>query len=283
VALRSFHGLSRSATTSGFGSRSTSRSHVYNDYCKLIPQTPIPGREWDFLDYKIESLPSVKSWSRSSGYQSWVPDDLAGIPKDLVIKEWSEVAKGTHGLVRKMRIEHGGFESVVCCKLFTEKWKDEYEREVKAYGFLYHRKVQRCIPRVFWKGDMPVWWWNGSSSPPASPVSSENGDSPSLTNSSKSDKVYYGIVMEYFDDYQELDWSRLDIPTAEAVGRALTRVHSARVMHGDMEERNILLVRESGSVRVVLIDFTCAWLNAYPEALDEEWGFFLFDLVENMV
>ena len=80
--------------------------------------------------------------------------------------------------------------------------------------------------------------------------------------------------MEYFDDYRELDFSRVDIPTAEAVGRALIRIHEARVMHGDMEERNIILVRESGSIRAVWIDFSCAWVNAFAVHTGERMGFF---------
>src|ERR1700737_2782946 len=55
-------------------------------------------------------------------------------------------------------------------------------------------------------------------------------------------------------------------------------------MHEDLAERNILLVRQSGAIRVVLIDFSCSWVNVFPEVMEEhEWGGFLSDLESNMV
>ena len=100
---------------------------------------------------------------------------------------------------------------------------------------------------------------------------------------SDQEEIYHGLIMEYFDDFRELDFSRIDIPTAEAVGRALIRIHEARVMHGDMADRNILLVRQNGVIRPVWIDFSCAWVNVFPETLDEEWNHFMGELVSNMV
>ena len=81
--------------------------------------------------------------------------------------------------------------------------------------------------------------------------------------------------MEYFDDFREIDYSKLDLQTAEAVARALCRIHEARIVHGDIAERNISLVQASGRVRAVWIDYSYSWINAYGFPLDDEWGFFM--------
>ena len=218
---------------------------------------------------ELELPPSPRSISsRPSSYESWVPYALPTVPEDLVIKEWRQVASGTHGSVRRAVIQHDGVEEVVCIKLFTEEWKEEYEREALAYALLIHRRVERCIPRVYWKGSFPMSRWNGDHS------SGKHSDQ---------EEIRHGLIMEYFDDFREIDFSRIDLPTADAVGRALIRIHEARVMHGDMAERNILLVRQSGVIRPVWIDFTCAWINVFPETLEREWENYMAELDMNMV
>jgi hypothetical protein len=138
-------------------------------------------------------------------------------------------------------------------KLFSEEWEEEYDREVAAYALMVHRKVKRCIPHVYWKGAKSLSEWNG-----------KDGDATG-------DEIWYGIAMEYFEDFRELQFEKIDAVTAEAVARALNRIHEARIRHGDMQEQNILLVRENGVVRAVWIDFSCAEINAYAEILDSEW------------
>ena len=91
-------------------------------------------------------------------------------------------------------------------------------------------------------------------------------------------KICYELVMEYFGDFKEVDWKCLDIPATEAIGRALTRIHTARVTHSDMAERNILLVREARSVQVVWIDFTCVWLKCSARDTRSRMGIFLAKL-----
>jgi tRNA A-37 threonylcarbamoyl transferase component Bud32 len=81
--------------------------------------------------------------------------------------------------------------------------------------------------------------------------------------------------MEYFEDCQEIELRRADIPLAVALGRSLERIHEAMVLHRDIEERNILLVRESGKVRVVWVDFSSAWCGIqYKGARPMEWEYF---------
>jgi tRNA A-37 threonylcarbamoyl transferase component Bud32 len=68
--------------------------------------------------------------------------------------------------------------------------------------------------------------------------------------------------MEYFEDYDQVEFSNLGVLAAEAIGRALGRIHEARVGHGDIDGRNTLFVREAKSVRVVWTDFSSAWVHA---------------------
>ena len=150
--------------------------------------------------------------------------------------------------------------------MYQEEWKAAYEREAYAYALLAYRGVRRCIPEVYWKGELPKWRWNGGHGEFNDP----NG-------------LLYGLVMEWFEDCQQVEFSTLDIPTAEAIGRALDRVHAARVMHGDLQGQNILLVREHKAVRVVLIDFSVAWLNCHHWNVDNEYDGFLGKLLHRMV
>jgi Lipopolysaccharide kinase (Kdo/WaaP) family len=221
-----------------------------------VPQSDIRSA---FKDYDLESLPPLSSISsRPSSYESWVPYDLPSIPSDLKILDWTHLATGTHGSVRKVHVQFDDFDGTICLKLFSEEWKEAYDREVATYALMVHRKVRRCIPHIYWKGAKSLSEWNG-----------EDGDEQG------GDEVWYGIGMEYLKDFREVQFERIDLATAEAVARALNRIHEARIMHGDMQERNILLVREGGIVRAVWIDFSCAWINAYGKTLDREWGFLM--------
>jgi len=203
----------------------------------------------------------------------------------VVIKEWSFITEGTHGQVRKIVVQHGDVEEVLCLKLFSEVWEQAYYREVYAYAFMIHYKVKHCIPRVYWKGEFPLSRWGGGPIPPGRPQGEVwySDSEATSTQDSSVEPIYYGIVMEYFDDFRELDYSKLDWQVGEAVARALSRIHEARILHGDIAERNILLVRESGKVRPVWIDYSCSWINAYGIALDSEWGSFMREIYEYAV
>jgi hypothetical protein len=172
-----------------------------------------------------------------------------------VFKEWRLLAVGTHGSVRRARIQNNDFDGFVCVKLFTEEWKEAYEREVNAYELMYHRGVTGCVPRVYWKGALPESRWNGG-------IESDSDDGV----------ILYGLVMEFFDDCREVDFSKIGVTTAEAIGRALKRIHDGRVAHSDIAERNVLLVRQAGKIRVVWIDFSCAWVGASDTVLDNDWA-----------
>jgi len=84
-------------------------------------------------------------------------------------------------------------------------------------------------------------------------------------------QVLHGLVMEYFPDCVEVEYSLFDIPTFKEMLEGLRRIHKGRVRHGDLKEDNILLVREQGKVRVVWIDFSCAWVDRAGAVLEREF------------
>lgn len=211
-------------------------------------------------------MPSLSSWSSGAQKGTWTPKDLPDIPIDLIIERWEEKTSGSHGSIRKAKVRHAGLDSYVCIKLFTEEWKAEYQREAKAYALLAYRGVRRCIPDVYWKGAMPLAWWNG--------------DKNALSDSNE---IRYGLVMEWLDVDHEVDFATLDIRTAEVLGHAIDQIHTAKVLHDDLQEGNILLVRESGKLRLVIIDFSCCWLNPHRDRLEEEYQDFLGSLIHKMV
>lgn len=135
---------------------------------------------------------------------------------------------------------------------------------------MIHRGVKRCIPDVYHKRQWPRWKWDGGK--------------PDDYDHVDRNEILYGLVMEYFDDCQEIDMKRADIKLAEVLGQTFERILDAGVIHNDIEERNILLVRESNSVRIVWIDFSSAWSGEiYLNARSQEWDMFRGFLLESMV
>jgi serine/threonine protein kinase len=94
----------------------------------------------------------------------------------------------------------------------------------------------------------------------------------------------YGLVMEYFQDCESINLRRVNLRMAEVIGGTLEMIHSACVVHRDIAERNVLLVREDGQSRVVWIDFSCAWSGQeYTRTTILEWDMFRGFLYEGMV
>ena len=78
-------------------------------------------------------------------------------------------------------------------------------------------------------------------------------------------EVLWGIVMEFFDDSEQVDLRRADLALLENIAEALRWIHSV-VPHGDISENSILLVKENGISRVVWIGFSRALAQR-----DEPW------------
>ena len=145
-----------------------------------------------------------------------------------------------------------------------------YDREKAAYTLLSHHGVKRCIPEVYFVEEWPRWKFDG-----------EQPDNYSMVNR---EEILYGLFMDYFEDCQEIDMKRATLHLAEVVGKTLGMIHEAGVIHNDIAERNILLVREDGRVRVVWIDFSCAWTGRqFEHTRSIEWRTFRGFIFQRMV
>jgi hypothetical protein len=182
------------------------------------------------------------------------------------VLEWTNIGQGAHGSIRKARIRWGGNESCVCLKLFTDEWKAAYERESWSYEVLQFRGVERCIPDVYWKGSFPASKWGNTGS-----------------HSGEEEPILHGIVMEFLEDCREIEFSRVKMPMGLQIARALRNVHKAHIRHGDTDENNLLIVRDTNKLRPVWIDFSCAWVLVSRKTLDTEYGDFVAEMLNKMV
>jgi tRNA A-37 threonylcarbamoyl transferase component Bud32 len=145
-----------------------------------------------------------------------------------------------------------------------------YERERDAYTLLSHHRVKRCIPEAYCVQEWPRWRFDGNQ--------------PDNYFTVNREEQLYGIFMDYFEDCQEIELRRGTLRLAEVLGKTLEVIHEAGVIHNDLAERNILLVRESGKVRVVWIDFSCAWSGRqFERTRSIEWRSFRGFLYQRMV
>ena len=235
----------------------------------LTFQTPELEKHAQY-DSDLESLPSLSSWaSRPSSYDPWEPYPLPEFPDDVSILEWRVISRGFHGEIRRVRARRNR-EAVYAVKLFTEESKGAYERERDAFALMIHRGVKRCIPRISYQAVWPRWKWDG-----------EQPDDYEFVNR---DEILYGLVMEYFENCREIDMKTVDLHTAEMLGETLKLIHEGGVVHRHIEERNILLVRESGKTRIAWVGFSYSWSGkAYQSSGPPEWDMFRRFLLDNMV
>ena len=227
---------------------------------------------------ELESLPPLSIWpseAKRSTYESWNPYAIPEIPEDFSIKSWRYITGGAHGQIWRAVVCEGNKISTVCFKLFTEDYHSEqaYYREWCAYALLIHRKVKHCIPKVYYCAVWPRWKWEGEQ------------QSARVKNDPKyGEEWLYGLVMEWFEDSQEIDLRKGNLRLAEVLGQGLERIHEAMVAHRDIEPRNILLTRQSGKLRVVWLDFSSAWCGTqYKFVISQEWLLFRSLLYKYMV
>jgi len=109
----------------------------------------------------------------------------------------------------------------------------EFEHEALGYAALVHRGVRRCVPDVYGIALRTREGWDG--------------EQPSYGDASE---LFYGIVMESFEECREVDFKCLDVPTPRIIVQTLTRIHKANIHRGDIARRNMLFVKELGRVRV---------------------------------
>ena len=150
---------------------------------------------------------------------------------------------------------------MACVKLYNEDNYDSFVRESEAYRQLKHRGVKKCIPTVFGTKEWPRWRWEGRT--------------PEESIPTDGDELLFGLVMECFEDCETLHIRRATVPILKELSKGFARIHAAGVVHRDLDERNILLVRKKGITRVVWIDFSSAWwgFDFLPTIIDE-WDMF---------
>ena len=219
---------------------------------------------------ELESLPSLSNISSINSSQSfWVRQPIPEFPHDAVIEEWTRIGQGAHGEVRRAKVRIGSKQNNVCIKLFAADSRAAYLRERNAYTLMIYQRLRRFIPQVYYQGELPRYRWDGKQP-------NKDGDDKN--------EVIYGLVMEFFEDCQQIDMRRVDLRVADVLARSFERILHAGVVHNDVEERNILLVREGGLHRVVWIDFSCSWSGTVNwRGAQIEWGTFCGFLLENMV
>lgn len=212
---------------------------------KIQGSGTVEGR---YNDAEIEPCPLLNTGAfKDPHYHLWKPRKIRLIPNDVVIKNWTRVGAGAHGEVGRVTLTRGGRECVACLKLYNPLWEDSFERECAAYALLIHRGVTRCIPAVLYQGKLPRWKWQGARTP--------------HRNDAYEKEVLCGLVMEWFEDYEEIKLEGATLRMLEILADTLRMIHRAGVVHRDIEERNILLVRdpETKRARIVWIDFSSAW------------------------
>ena len=168
-------------------------TYQFRQVSNLQTRTPSVAPS-DFLGYDLDSLPPRSSVSLGSrlSYDSLVPHTIPDLPDDVVIKEWEYIASGTHGQIRKILVQHGEVEEILCLKLFSDRWEEEYFREVYAYAFMIHQRVKHCISHVYWKGEFPLSRWGGGQAPPGD-GEKEDWDASEASSNQKSsvESIYY--------------------------------------------------------------------------------------------
>jgi len=225
----------------------------------------------ELYDGAFESLPSISTVSSIHSSQSfWTRQPIPSFPDEAVIDEWTSIGEGGHGEVRRAKVHIGKKQDVFCIKLFPVDSREAFIRERDAYTLMTYQRLRRFIPQVYYQGQLPRWRWDGN-----------QPDDYEMYNRNE---IIFGLFMEFFEDCQQIDMRRVDLRIADVMARSFERILYSGVIHNDIEERNILLVREGGFLRVVWIDFSCAWSGEVNwRTAQIEWDTFCGFLLEHMV
>jgi len=167
-------------------------------------------------------------------------DGVPLLPEDVRFDKWTLMSKGTHAQIFLAEIAGEEGPEKYCVKLFRKDWLTPFNFELAAYGqLLKHEVALRYIPEVYGYARRTLSDW-GLNAP----------DNPDL---------YYGIVIEWFDNAEKLSIWNITVPVALDLLMGLYRIHEAGVLHHDPFSRNMLVLPKAN--RAVWIDFSCAHLN----------------------
>jgi serine/threonine protein kinase len=147
---------------------------------------------------------------------------------------------------------------IAALKIFSERWKEKYEKEVRSYEFLEHFSVWGVVPVAYgcdkdWKSER---------------LHGVLGDALAPTSSLRSPVSV--IMLEYIADSAPLSTDNVNWTICKETLRGLDLIHSAQVLHHDIGERNLLIVTSTG--RVVWIDFSSSYINPDDMEIWQERG-----------
>lgn len=132
-----------------------------------------------------------------------------------------------------------------------------FNLEKTAYEFLQSANVKDCIPQVYGYAFRTLHNWGF-------PFDTED------------EEVYYGIVMEWLENAEQLSAENITLHYACALLEGLAKIHEAGVLHYDLYSRNMMVI--PGTRRALWIDFSCAHMNeeyALPEEMTAATGVIL--------
>lgn len=152
------------------------------------------------------------------------------------------MSQGTHALIYRTKGWEDEVTSPYCVKLFKKGWMTPFNLELNAYECLLHAdQVHKYIPHVYGYGERTLSQW---------------GVPTELPNDKD---LYYGIVMEWVENAEQLSTKNVTVGLASNLLTGLSKIHEAGVLHYDEYPRNMLVVPEIK--RSLWIDFSCARMN----------------------
>jgi len=172
---------------------------------------------------------------------------LPRIPKAVKFSNAKLIGSGVHSEVYSVSAIYRKRTVIAALKIFSERWKEKFDKEVHSYEFLEHFSVWGVIPIAY--GCDRDW-------------SSERlhevlGDALVPTSSLRSPVSV--LMLEYIADSAPLSTENVNWRVCKEALRGLDLIHSAQVLHHDVGERNLLIVPSTG--RVVWIDFSSSYIN----------------------
>jgi predicted Ser/Thr protein kinase len=171
--------------------------------------------------------------------------EIEGLPlltEAVKFYDWKYITEGTHATIYQAKELDEG--ALYCMKLFRKHWMTPFNLEKTAYEYLQAAKIEQYIPHVYGYGVRNLSEWGI--------------DIPGL-NVQDDDEVYYGIVMEWIMDGEQLSVENINIDYACTLLKGIAKIHEAGVLHYDTFRRNLIVV--PGTRRALWIDFSCAHMN----------------------
>jgi serine/threonine protein kinase len=177
---------------------------------------------------------------------------LPKLPKSVVLENPQCIAVTNHSHVYKFDLrERDGAIKPAILKLFSKDQKERYTREVIAYRHLCHFNVPSLgvVPNVY--GVLP---------------SINRKQLREMLGDAKPEGVQISVpasavLLEYIEGTRPTA-DNMTYELAQKAIDGLRAIHEARVLHKDIDARNILVQPAAG--KVVWIDFSIADDNEYP-------------------